>query len=352
MKLLSKNMQGLATGPDEFVLARKDGKKISVEIFTYPVKINNTDYVLGIARDITEKKLAQKQAQSSEEKFKTIFNSANDCILIYDLAGNILEINDLACKRFGFSRAEIQNKSFFDTYISDNFEILNEKKDELLKKGKLVFEAEAILKNGKISPVEISARIINYKGSKATLCISRDISERKKIEELLKELAYKDPLTDLPNRSLVAEHFKIIKANTERNKEKFAIMMSDIDKFKTVNDTFGHGLGDELLKQIGRRFLSILRKEDIVARIGGDEFLLLIPEIKGVEDIEIVAKKLITGFQQKFVIHNHAIRTTLSIGISIFPTHGNTFDILVKKADTAMYQVKKESRNGFKIVAF
>lgn len=188
-------MLGQSTGPDEFALVKKDGNTAYVEISTYPVKINNSEYVLGIARDITDKKRARQELLISEEKFKTIFNSASDCIIIYDLDGNILEINDIACKRFGFSRKDLLNKSFFDTYISDNFKMLIETKQELLKKGELIFESEAVLKNGKKAPVEISSKIVNYNGTKAILSISRDISERKKIEELLKELAYKDPLT-------------------------------------------------------------------------------------------------------------------------------------------------------------
>lgn len=126
-------------------------------------------------------------------------------------------------------------------------------------------------------------------------------------------------------------------------------MLADLDNFKTVNDTLGHGIGDKLLRSIGKRFVLILRKEDIVARIGGDEFLLLISEIKDVGDAEKVAEKLCTSFRRRFVILNHIIRTTLSIGISIFPDHGKTFDILVKKADSAMYQVKGEHRNNYRI---
>jgi diguanylate cyclase (GGDEF)-like protein/PAS domain S-box-containing protein len=349
LKLLVKNMLGKPTGPDEFTLIKKDGNIIYVEISTYPVKMNNSVYILGIARDITEKKQAQQELLMSEEKFKTIFNSANDCIMIYDLDGNILEINDKACERFGFSRNDILNKSISDTDTFEYFKKLDEKKQELLKKGSLIFESIATLKNNIKVPVEISSKIINYNHTRAVLSISRDILERKKIEELIRELAYKDSLTDLPNRLLFIEHFKSIKANSERNKKKFAVMLIDLDNFKIINDTLGHDMGDKLLKYMAKRFVSILRKEDIVARIGGDEFLILIPEIKSIESAKKVAEKLVTSFRRQFVILNHIIHTTLSIGISIFPDNGKTYDILSKKADSAMYLVKKESRDNYKV---
>ena len=103
------------------------------------------------------------------------------------------------------------------------------------------------------------------------------------------------------------------------------------------------------MKHVGKRFTSVLRKEDIIARIGGDEFLLLIPEIKSIENIKKVAEKLLARFRRQFVVLNHIIRVTLSIGISIFPDHGRTNDILIKKADSAMYQAKRKSRNNYKI---
>ena len=349
IKLLAKNIMGKPTGPDEFTLIKKDGSIIYVEISTYPVKINNSTYALGIARDITEKKLAQEALFVSEERFKTIFNSANDCIMIYDLDENILEINDKAYKRLGFSKNDLLNKSISSISTLEYFKKLIETKQELLKKGNLIFETIITLKNGKNIPVEISSKVINYKNNKAILSVLRDITERKKIEELIRKLAYKDPLTDLPNRLLFAEHFKLIKANAERNNKKFAIMLADLDNFKIINDTFGHDIGDELLKHIGKRFVSTLREEDIVARIGGDEFLFLIPEIKSIESAGKVAEKLVTSFRRQFIILNHIIHTTISIGVSIFPDHGKTYDILVKKADSSMYKVKRESRNNYNI---
>lgn len=349
IKLLTRNKLGKPTGPDEFALTKKDGRIAYVEISTYPVKIDSFIRILGIARDITEKKQAQQELLMSEEKFKMIFNNANDCIMIYDFNGKVLEINDKACKKLGFSRTNLLNKPITDSSIIEYFKDLDEKKQELQKKGSLIFESTIVSKNNKKIPVEISSKIIDYNNTKAVLSISRDITERKKVEELVRKLAYKDSLTELPNRLLFIEHFNLIKANAERHNKKFAVMLIDLDNFKTVNDTIGHNGGDKLLKDVGKRFISSLRKEDMVARIGGDEFLLLIPEMKSMQNAENVAEKLVEIFRKQFVISNHKIRITLSIGISIFPDNGRTYDILLKKADSAMYKVKKESKDNYKV---
>ncbi|MBM3709892.1 MAG: diguanylate cyclase [Actinobacteria bacterium] len=347
--LLAKNLLGKPTGPDEFTLIKKDGSEIFVEISTYPVKIDNVTYVLGIARDITEKRKARQEIIISEEKFRTIFNSANDCILIHDLEGKILEANERACKKMGYKRNEFINKSMFEIVPFEYSNRFDEIIEELSKKNSLLFESMITQKSGKKYPVEISCKLINYNRTSAVLIISRDISERKKIEELIRDLAYKDALTGLPNRVMFGEHFKVIHANAVRNNKKFAIMMIDLDNFKAINDTYGHSIGDKLLKYVSKKFLSVLRKEDIVSRIGGDEFLLLIPEIKSKEGAGKVAEKLLGAFRRQFILLNKSIHITLSIGISIFPDDSEIYDDLLKKADTAMYQVKKEGRNNYRI---
>ena len=348
-KLLARNLIGKPTGPDEFSLIRKDKKTVFVEISTYPIKLENNTYVLGIARDITEKKKAQEQIFHSQEKFKNIFDNANDCILIHDMEGRILEVNEKACKRLGYSRADIINKPISNQDTLEYSKKIDEMKGDLLKKGSLIFESVNTLKNGKKVPVEISSKLINFDGSRAVLSISRDISERKKIEALIRDLAYKDALTDLPNRLLFMEHFNHIKANAIRNRKKFAIMLIDLDNFKAINDTLGHDIGDKILKHSGKRLVAVLRKEDVVARIGGDEFMLLIPEINDSAAAEKVAEKLVDSFRKQFVMFGQNISTTLSIGISIFPDDGRTYNTLTKKADTAMYRVKREGRNNYRL---
>lgn len=347
--MLARGFLGKSTGPDEFTLIRKDGRRIIVELRTHPVKVDNKILILGVALDITEAKKAQQKIAKSEEKFRTIFNSANDCIIIHDFEGRILEINDKACSRFNFKREEILNQKMTGPETIEYVKKFNEKKDELVKNKKIVFESSITFKNGQNAPMEISSKIINYEGEKAVLSISRNIAERKKIEELMKKLAYNDYLTELPNRLLFEQQFKLIKEQSIRGKKKFALMMTDLDRFKEVNDTLGHNIGDKLLKEAAKRFRDILRKQDIVARVGGDEFLILLPDIKNSEDAEKVADKLIKGFRKGFVVSNHKIDVTLSMGISIFPDYGSDYKALIKRADTAMYIIKDSGRDNYKL---
>lgn len=350
-KMLGRNLLKKPTGPDEFTLIRKDGTRITTEISTHPVKVGNNIFVLGVARDITEIKKAQQEIARSEEKFRTIFNSASDCMIIHDFEGVVLEINDKACSRFNYKREGILNQKMSRPETLEYLKKFHELKNKLIKKRNLVFEAIIPLKDGQKIPVEISSKIINYDDKKVILSISRDITERKKVEKLMRDLAYEDALTELPNRLLFDEQFKLIKENSLRNKKKFALMMTDLDHFKEVNDTLGHGIGDRLLKSTAKRFRDILRKQDIVARVGGDEFLILIPDIKNGEDAEKVADKIVKGFRKKFIISNHRINITLSMGISIFPDHGTDDNALIKKADIAMYTVKNSRRDNYSLYA-
>lgn len=177
--------------------------------------------------------------------------------------------------------------------------------------------------------------------------VVRNITERKRMEENNRHRALHDPLTNLPNRELFNDRFNLAMAQAQRKKHKVALMMIDLDKFKYINDTYGHDIGDRVLIEAGTRLTSLLRKSDTVARIGGDEFLLLIPEIRNGEEGSFVASKILQMFKEPFLINNDTINVTLSIGIAIYPDDVETIDALMKMADIAMYRVKKKGKNSF-----
>jgi diguanylate cyclase (GGDEF)-like protein len=175
--------------------------------------------------------------------------------------------------------------------------------------------------------------------------ISSDTNNRQKIEEL----AYYDSLTGLANRSLLKDRVTKSIQHAKRNKEKLALIFIDLDHFKLINDTLGHGIGDELLIYISRLLEKQVRKADTVSRFGGDEFIILLPNIKSINDAEIVTKKIQEALQQKHTIGSHQLYVTTSIGVSIYPEHAESIDDLITNADTAMYETKKSGRNGYKI---
>jgi len=171
--------------------------------------------------------------------------------------------------------------------------------------------------------------------------------ERKKAEVTIKKLAYHDSLTGLPSRTLFNDRFTMAMADSKRNDKNTALIMLDLDHFKDVNDTFGHDAGDDILKEVSSRLTSILRQTDIVCRMGGDEFALLISDASVKEMIEEVAQRILAAIGTPFSLHGVKAWISASLGIAIYPEDGENLEILFKHADTAMYEVKKVGRNNY-----
>jgi len=177
--------------------------------------------------------------------------------------------------------------------------------------------------------------------------------ERKQIEEKLKFLSLYDPLTQLPNRVLFYDRMRQEIAYAKREKKKFALMFLDLDNFKEVNDKFGHDVGDELLREIAKRFNSLLRESDSICRLGGDEFIILLPRLKNSrENTEDVVRKIFSVFSEPIKIKNNSLNIHLSIGIALFPDDGEREEVLMKSADKAMYIAKKEGPDNYKWAGF
>ena len=176
---------------------------------------------------------------------------------------------------------------------------------------------------------------------------SIDITKRKEAEQQLAHMATHDVLTDLPNRELFNIRLHLELAHAQRNNNKLAVIMIDLDKFKKVNDTLGHSIGDKLLKQVALKLLTLTRNSDTVARMGGDEFLLLLPELTDAQDAVLVAEKLLAAFRAPVAIDQHTCNTPLSVGIAMYPDDSDDPENLIKFADIAMYSAKKQGGDSF-----
>jgi diguanylate cyclase (GGDEF)-like protein len=178
------------------------------------------------------------------------------------------------------------------------------------------------------------------------VAIFSDITERKASEEHVHHLAHHDALTNLPNRMLLMERLSHALAHAHRHGQMVAVMFLDLDRFKNINDTLGHTVGDQLLKSVAERLSECVREDDTVARLGGDEFVIILEKVSGIRDVAGIAQKLINALEQPVMLERQELFVTTSIGISVYPDDGDSADILIKHADTAMYRAKAQGRNN------
>jgi len=189
---------------------------------------------------------------------------------------------------------------------------------------------------------------VTYQGKRAILSIARNITERKQMEEQIRHMANHDPLTALPTLRLANDRLAMAISEATRNNTMVAALFLDLDDFKEVNDTFGHSAGDSVLKQVALRMLDCVRKADTVARIGGDEFLVIATGIHAPKDASLVAEKIIRVVPQPIMIDTKQIVVGVSIGIALFPDHSEDKEQLLELADEAMYMIKKSGKNGYR----
>jgi diguanylate cyclase (GGDEF)-like protein len=177
--------------------------------------------------------------------------------------------------------------------------------------------------------------------------VCEDITDRRRAEETIRRLAYHDALTGLPNRRLFDDRLEVALAHARRQGWKLAVMLLDLDRFKDVNDTLGHTVGDELLQAVGARLTTLLRESDTVCRMGGDEFLLLLPGISEAKAAHKVAERILEAIREPFDLNGRGVRVTTSLGIAIYLDDGEDGDTLVENADVAMYHAKERGRDNY-----
>ena len=203
-------------------------------------------------------------------------------------------------------------------------------------------------KSGSMRQAAFFSEIIDIDGVEHILTYVQDITERKETEARIEFLAHHDPLTGLPNRVLFRDRFTLGTAWAERSDSKVALLFVDLDHFKTINDTLGHPVGDQLLQQVAQRLRDCVRDTDTISRQGGDEFLIALTDVDDLDAVSQVATKVLGTLGAPFLIEGHELTATLSMGIAVWPDDGQDFDVLLQRADTAMYQAKDAGRNTYR----
>jgi diguanylate cyclase (GGDEF)-like protein/PAS domain S-box-containing protein len=272
-------------------------------------------------------------------------------VLICDADSRIVAVNPAFCEITGYQPPEVlgENPRLLASGRQDA-ELYRAMWREIGRRGRWHGEIWNCRKDGSIYPEWLSITALRDPQERIThyIGIFSDISRHKADQARIHFLAYYDPLTHLPNRSLLAERFDLAAALARRHGRQLALMFIDLDRFKQVNDTLGHVLGDNLLRAVARRFGACIRSSDTLARLGGDEFIVLLADLHQADEAALVARKCVDALTAPIELSSHELRITPSIGIAVYPQDGETLDDLIKSADTAMYEAKDGGRNTYR----
>jgi diguanylate cyclase (GGDEF)-like protein/PAS domain S-box-containing protein len=309
----------------------------------------------------------QERLVNSEKLHRYMIESSPDLIYMLDSFGRFTFVNERAETLLGLARSHLIGQHYSTIVYEKDLEFARYAFNERRTGKRAASNVELRLKHrqGAIASkrnlnrtlfVELSAMGMydaeNGGGGrrfKGTYGVVRDISERKRAEEIISFQASHDLLTHLPNRFLFKDRLGLAISQARRSGQTFAIMFLDLDRFKIVNDTLGHLIGDELLQAISKRIMSHLRKGDTLARAGGDEYMILLPQAGQRQAAEEIAHKVLSELRQPFVIEGHELFVTVSIGIALYPEHGENGETLIRRADIAMYQVKARGKDGYEL---
>lgn len=300
-------------------------------------------YRMNYAKELEETKRAHEEALRQSRQLQNVFENVLDGIVIFDERGAVRSYNKAAEGIFQYGSADVVGKD-----VSMLLPEFHGRKGGLDGCQKWIVgagqETDGRRRDGSTFPMELSVCEISN-DERIYTAIMRDISKRKSVEEIMRHLAHHDQLTDLPNRILFADRLHLALSKAKRDNEKIALMFLDLDKFKSINDALGHGVGDLLLKEVATRLQASLRESDTAARLGGDEFVVLLPEVESEKDALQVAQKIVHAIEKPFKIDRHILDVTCSIGIALYPDHGADEDDLIRKADAAMYEAKRTDGN-------
>ena len=342
----------------ESVHVRKDNSVFPVETHVKLIEIEGNKYCCSVIRDITERKQAEEALLQSEARYRRITEGLTDYLYTVRIEnGHAVETkHSPACVAVtGYTAEEFAA----DPYLWIRM-VTPEDRELIIKR------VEQILEGNDILPIEhriirkdgilrwVSDNIILYRDLSGILLsydgVVKDITDRKQAEEEIRYLATHDSLTSLPTLRLVKDRILMALEMAKRNKTLVAIMYIDLDGFKDVNDKYGHDAGDILLKEVGKRLLSCVRKVDTVSRIGGDEFLLVITELESPGSASLIAKKALQFVSQPLDLDGKQATVGASIGIALYPDHGADVESLIKRADEAMYVIKNSGKSGYTFV--
>jgi len=343
----------------------------SPSLYLLPAPVETFELEKAINDAFTQRRInfeystLQNRFQQSEKLHQFLVNNSPDIIYILNERGEISYVNDrvetlLNCRKQDvigkhFTQLISEDESRKHPYVFNERRAIkrHEQRTELHLRKRLSINGDGSATTISV-PFEVSAigiydteRPTGKPLFRGTYGIARDITDRKQAESLMRFQAYHDMLTGLPNRSLFRDRLSLAISHSKRSNSKVAVMFVDLDRFKLINDSLGHAIGDQVIQAVARRISSTLREGDTLSRFGGDEFTLLLPNIRNQEDAVIIARKILTELKEPFFIEQHELFVAGSIGIAMYPDHGRNIDQLIQNADIAMYHIKANGKNSF-----
>jgi diguanylate cyclase (GGDEF)-like protein/PAS domain S-box-containing protein len=330
---------------------RKDGSRFAVEASRRAVQSEGSHVVVAVVRDVTARRAAEEELR----RFRLAMDHSADMIVLIDRATmRFVDVNETACRLLGYSRNDLLRMGPQDVLPVSRKEL--ERNYDSLIANPAAGNADVLLggmkshyicKDGTLLPFESTRHVLRSGDTTIIAAISRDIRARLAIEEKVAYLATFDALTGLPNRNLFQDRLAQAMALAKRNDWPMAVLFIDLDRFKLVNDTLGHGAGDKLLKEAAERLRNCIRGSDTVGRLGGDEFAAILSELGKPGDAGLVAQKIIDVFKRPFDLEGKETYVTASVGITLYPADSDRAETLVMNADAAMYRAKEQGRNNY-----
>ncbi|ACE93865.1 MULTISPECIES: sensor domain-containing protein [Rhizobium] len=332
-------------------LPNGESRWFELSVARRPSSNHSTVTFLVLSRDITERKHAEGTTIEARARLLSVLQTIPDMVWLKDVTGKYLLCNHAFEELVGKAEAEIVGKTDYDLFTPELAQFFRDKDEEAMQAGRILINEERFTahEDGRSTLLE-TRKVPVFTGGKlmGILGVARDITELDTSRKKIHQMAFYDSLTGLPNRTLFNERLREMIGDAASAGQRAGVMLIDMDHFKAINDTMGHPVGDELLRQVATRMKKGVRASDTVARLGGDEFAVLLPNVQDNDDLAQIASRMLAAFGERFMLSDREIFVSCSIGISVFPNDGDAPDDLVKYADSAMYLAKRSGRSNFR----
>jgi diguanylate cyclase (GGDEF)-like protein/PAS domain S-box-containing protein len=319
----------MSYSPDNPGVPEEDDLPLTADVDAHPMRL---------APEIADRLTPGEQATF----FCTLVDSAVDAIIAHRADGQIVWANQGALELLDYDYEELMALQPYGWVAPHQMRRAPRRIETILRTGKMTFESEVRRKDGTLVETEVSTRRVDTTLGPVVIAVVRDISEWVKSKRALEHLAYHDALTGLANRAQLDERLAVAIADAQRFGDILGMGYLDLDEFKPINDRFGHDVGDDVLIEVGRRLKEEVRIQDTVARIGGDEFVMILPRLATSDELGLVAERLVARIQEPIVALGHTVQITATVGLARFDAEHDDARSLLVKADQAMYAAKKD----------